>query len=873
MRIQALEIDGWGRVGAPVSVTTITDNLDGTIEINVELSTNYVGARFEFTDTLGAYYAGGYTLLSSGAGVSTLIGATHGNVSASGYVFLADPYRLANGVPDFVSGSQAALQWFTVLAVLGEQTGSTLPTLGGVAESESVQVVIAADTSDDQPAAFRECLRSEPKLYTDAAGVGVKVTAAVSGSALSLTLNVQPATTGTRVVWLDGEALLVTLAASTTATVVKRGILGTMRRSHPVGSLLLDGLPSPLGARARVVSYASDAEGPADVVDALYGVVDACDPVGATDGLRLQVSTDFVTLYSAAAWGGATASAEWLGAGTEYGTTAGIEVKQIDPFQRWAWFVVQGAAYRRFNDETDPHVDYGIDPVTGFARIGYVLEWRYNFANPVVVDEPADPVQSMLIRGFEQRDRFVVSADGIDWEPLMSADISPAHVFEDEGEIFPDPATGVDVASTGATRCNPVRALLQILLSTGVGYNQTATLTDVYGDLDTLPADIGLAVPVDRLDADTFILARTLPNIGNLYITAEDAGDIAEWLDDKLLRPFALALVTTRTGLIQLIDLSQLTDAGAFDLVEATCAEPGQTADIAVSSTSGRLISGLNFEYLTAKLPMWRDRITRASQYTSKTTIIVNGLADERGALRVFARFTGAAETLKPGWTISQDSGGTAPALFASQGAALVSIWRTPRLEITVPCLAEYCDDLQLGQIRSVTGVPWIGAEGERDTAATYYVLVTGLKANILADTVDMTLVSLGVATPVGAKWGPSGAVASAASSTEFTLEPTTFGGGSNPPFATDAAAFRAGDKLALYSINLIAASDNSPKIVSITGNVIVIEAAFSLGGVPVTDPTGFGIVLAKKSAQVAESRTDRGWLDYDETAPYTVWT
>lgn len=872
--IQALQIDGWGRVGTPVAITGISDLGGGAIATDAAgVSADWIGAEFEFIGA-DAYDRGSYSLVSVSASAVQLRGTPRGGWSGSGFLVLADHYRIASATPAFVTGSDAAEGWLDLLADIADPGGIDLPKFGGIAESDSLTAEVVADASNT---ALCEIMRLDPVPMVDALGIAVTVASPFNWDASSFTLSDTPTLTGARLVWVDAEAIAVTIAG-TTATVVKRGVLGTLPRAHMAGALVMDRIPSPMGARGRVVTYAADAESAYDVRDAFHGVWDGVAYADGTSRLVLTLSTDLVSAYSAPAWGGVTATAQWgqILASTLYGVDVQfgyVTVLQTDPYQRWQWFAIGEMAVRRGDLIDGDATTYdGIDAATGMASMSYLLNPRYGFENPVVLEEP-DTATGYAMRGYVQRQfRNLIVFDRsdtlfIDWSQWTSSEIDPCHVFEDEGVYaFSDTYR----ASEGVTRCNPIRALLQVLLSTGGGYNQSLTLTDVYGDLDTLPPDIGLAIPIDRLDQTSFILARPLPAIGNLHITIGDIGDVGAWISERILEPFALALVTTRTGQLRLIDLTDLREAPVFDLMGGLASEP---EEIDVRRSVEDTATALTVTFRVNRRPSEDTYYRQSAPWRTEAHAVANGLTDERGALSTFARVVGAARVVDPGWCVAVVSTHTAPALLVEQNAALLSLWRSPRLRIEdARVLSDYCDDVALGRLVTVTGLPIPGVTGARDEAATYYAIVDGFKQPMRDDVCEVSLSILGAVDPASSRWAATGLVDTVTSATEFVILPDAAETPPNPPYATDAEAFRLEDRLTAFSANLEQLSDNNPKIVGISGNTITINAGFTLGGSPVTLTGGELIILSKKNAQPAGSISARGWLDYGTTTPYTVW-
>lgn len=118
-----------------------------------------------------------------------------------------------------------------------------------------------------------------------------------------------------------------------------------------------------------------------------------------------------------------------------------------------------------------------------------------------------------------------------------------------------------------------VDALLQILTSTGTGThapNDDAYDPSDYSILspapgmagrgwDIAPAAFALGIPADLIDFPSFLdWAEDNPNayIRDLVAFEDDAGSITDFIENKILQPYSLALVTSSGGLVKLVEVA-----------------------------------------------------------------------------------------------------------------------------------------------------------------------------------------------------------------------------------------------------------------------------------------------------------------------------
>jgi hypothetical protein len=903
-RTLVIEIAGWGDVGEEVACTRIVQS-GGVITATVSSTTpftNEIGADVVFPGA--RVFRSRYTLLAIGSGELTLAPNDSDNYDETprgAYSLRAcveDFYRLCVEPAAFVTGSAALARWLPVIAGVPNTLGVQLPSVGGVATVDSLTVPIVTATIDQLDGSdvtpMRALWRLSPSSLEDAGGAAVTLASAVTWQ--TQTFGFSPTYTApgeSVVVWhVDEEAVAVYLpsAAPLFGAQVRRGILGTQPDEHPRGSLLFTQLPTPIGARCRVLVYDDDATDRSDFRYSLRGVIDAPTYGEGSASLSLPIRTELVAVYRGAGSNRIAATARW--STTESGT---VIIRQRTPSQEWRWIKVDAFAFRV--QATNTVVDV---PETGEVDRTYLLTLQRDESNPIVVPSENPDINlidamlgtsSLAITWDGGRARFAGDLLNID-AVVGLGEPTPCHVFETSAPAYT--VTGSteqpqQTASTGVALCSVSSALAQVLCSTGTGTNRGPL--DVYapwysGSVDCLPQDVGLGVPqegIDRVAAlavDALTVVRALmpdSQIGNLVLTVDDGEDLGKWLSEQLLQPFGLALVTTQAGNLRVVPTYPVDSTNSdIDCDTDLRGEPGDDVPAVsarwdtsrIVATYGAQIRVLpDARSVLPETPFGGESQFALAQWAALETrrYIIRGDVASNGRTTVATRIGSGGLTLEPGWVVLPGADAIASQVQAA-GQRYMQANALPRLAVDLVIAASVVGDRELGDIVGLANCPIPGSTGTRGIDA--FAQITGLQ-RVLAS--DRVLIRLLVQPRFSSapRWTPVGLIVSSPTSETINIMDAWSGPGGG---VLDAELFRVGDEVMLVDSAFALRSSDVRGITAINGSTITIDAGFTNGG-DVIIAAGDMLILAPKDEQPGATQlARRGWLDYGGAGDPTRW-
>jgi len=430
-----------------------------------------------------------------------------------------------------------------------------------------------------------------------------------------------------------------------------------------------------------------------------------------------------------------------------------------------------------------------------------------------------------------------------------------------------------------ANTVHVVEALLTVLTSTGYGHNpfpqspyySTIQPRDDYpalyagqpspdapgaaGSFDTIARGFGLGIPADLIDLESFLVyASLMPAaiVRDFVILAEDAADIFAILEDKLLKPHFLTLTTGRDGRIRLIDMGRW---GPYDRDRAS---ETYAADGTLASRDRAIPAAA---WMISETPPV-DRVVlrqRCYYYNPKNPRFLSGVTVTTDAgLGVTGEgyYSGREPTR---YEVSLEGPLMDPAVFAQSAISYLRRHVTPRPIIAFDAFADVWVS-EPGDAVVIDSFPVLpGLLGERELTALVEVLSVATRPFDSA-TVRVTARVLDADVDIArARWAPGLRVASAASTTVFTvaeefIPPQTFGG----PFTADIQTAIVGLRVELYDEHFTLRTPEQPAVLSVAGQVVTLDAAFG-----VTPQAGDIVMPAPVEVQPVDLR--RPWAYYED--------
>jgi hypothetical protein len=880
--VYVIEIDGWGEVGPAINVTNAEGFSDGSFTLTT-------GGSPPASDELGAMIwvqgcdsviADGYYTLTAVVGSTFTMQADPAEVTvtsyapASGLARIEDHYKISDSMPSWVTGANAQARWFRDLIGVSESAGQRIKTTGGIASVDGFEFTMArrsgmaailADTyllASRGPVVLFEALAADSTTIVTESAVpyaGESVSSP-SGAAQPVwigteAIDVRGTITGTDPV---GGVTAYTMTHNGSTTFVTRGVLRTLAQSHAQSVAVFGAMPTPIGqiARAYVYDYGHASHADRSVVS--EGACESIDPSQAHSTAQTFALASHL-LSGNKRTDSTTATA--FGVVGEHWST-GSQRQRVESINgsRWNYMLVDGVA-AVLTART------GSDPVS--VNSDGIEEWDY--LTITLVDELQDfPVvrrpdsresweKVSIPRGEELIDPrlgiwlptqpLTMRGIGSVYVAATAASYPLCHVFRPDtwakSENF-DTYIGL---GERYVRINPVDAILEILTSTGTGNN---------GTHDDAPKEFGFGVDVNDLETATF---TTIGNrletegieAGSIALLSTEDNDLRERLD-ILCQTFGLAIVTTTTGKVRLVDMVEIDYDTAVTLDQGDLVE----APASLTLSTGGALNSVTLNYDRP----WVDPETAEAR--QKQTM----RADTGGILESLYRVSGQSITLAPWFAASVDD--DSRDALAKRWSRLIG--QTNGVVGTITAEVDSGYSGQIGDTVAVTLPAFPNAQDSGPMSGALCRIVDRVHVSRPVGRASdaLTLHAYGVtADDKPRQWAPSGVVSSVTSKLVFNLEPTTYSGGIN--YDSDAVSFADGVDVDIYTTNWSLRSTVTPGTVASTaGNTVTLSVAAAGGSGDVTPSVGDKITLAGEQNQSVSEAAKWGWLS--TSTPGYLW-
>jgi hypothetical protein len=898
--IYSFEVDGWGEVGPAIDVTNAEGFADGTFTLTTAGTpppeTEY-GAMIWVEDCDAVIADGYYTLTARTSGTFTMqalaADVTVTSSAVSGLARIEDHFRISDGIPSWVTGSDAQARWYRDLVSVSESAGQRLSNLGGLASVDGFEVTMARrqGLAAIAPATYLlstagPVVLLDP-LTSDAVSVVTESATPYAGeSASSPTGAAQPAWIGTEAIDVRGTVSSSSTAGVTTytathdgsATWVTRGVLRTQKQSHPQGAAVFGTLPTALGQIGRTFVYPESHASHADRTEVARGPVEMTDPsVGMGSAQRFAMASQILRSYRTET--GESVAEFWVSEFPEIFSGSVSTKVRSESGSKWKWAQVRELACIAVSR-------------TGSAPLAFdsngLEEWQYLADTNVSTRSSLPIVRATKDDAAWASTAFSTAGDGVfdgmreaysdGWGTVDLRELMPegstnpfpliftstddggeyvlppqkatlAHVFEPVTWTRPRNAAALVSTALRYIEVNPVDVVLAVLTSTGQGTN---------GAHDVAPAEFGMAIPVGDIELAGFItignkLDTNNVTAGNVAILSSESVVLSDWLGE-FLKVYALQVATTTAGAVRLIDMAFVDPDTAHTLDEGDLV--GGPATLTLSANVA--IESITIEYSRPWVPPqmgqeWKP-IARATT---------------RGISDLFQRISGKSARIPASFAAACDD---------SQEVALVERWSSVIAwnfgvvgTITVDVDPGYAPDL--GDTVSVTlpAFPDADDTGPMTSALCRIIDRVHVSRPIGQNPRDtIKLLAYGATTSDKARrWSPSGVVATVATPKSFTLETSTY---SNDDYASDAVSFADGVDVDIYTENWSLRSTTAPgTVLSTSGDTVTLSVAATDGGGNVTPNVGDKLALAAESNQSDSEALGWAWLS--STTPGYQWS
>ena len=911
--VYSFEIDGWGEVGPTLSISNaqgfatglVTLTTPGTPPTALEF-----GAMVKVEGCSAVVADGLYTLTASTGGTLTVqalaADVTVTSAGVSGLARIEDHYRIADGLPGWVTGANAIGRWFLDLVAVTQSAGQRLDPIGGVASVDGFELV-AASTD-------RGLLATAPSTYRFATVGSVTVAEAFTATATEIVTysaatysgesattpgatTAQPPLFGIEAIDIRGAAAPVSSDGATKYTIthdgssnfVTRGVLRTLPAGHTESEFVYGALPTPIGQVVRSFVYEHGHAAHSDRSEVSTGVCEGAIDEDFGNVVRLAVASSIIDPNRKAlnrSYGVLNiGAADSDGMDHDDSYTWTVEAAQYTDSQ-WSW-CRDGLAAQRIT-WTGELVD--ID--TNGTRVYRYDVPRWPLVNsedfPMIRPASSIPEFAIYSSSFGRSLRLRGSTSRFDGAGRFTLQKRHelCHVFEPVTWAYPSTSPG---EFPGVVTVNPVDVILTVLMSTGTPATN--------GAHDLAPEDFGLGIPASRIDMDTFTeigdaLYSGFVAAATVFIDQDTKGTLEEWLD-RLLKAFCLGLVTDTSGRLRLVDMAQTQHTTSQTLTESDLVGP---IGVRYGVSPGTSLSSITLEFMTPfVVPVadagyftpwdedgirWWHPITTES---SPGSAFADGFLGEDGkivpAQVVFNQMEGGISKLLRrigGGRTSTVKTEFAPFQNYSQRSALRQ--RFTRLiaqnmgvgaRFSVDVDPEYTG--QIGDIISAT-LPNLPDVTNSGSMAGVYCRIEDRIHEFRPigenprDTLSLRVFGTAAATRLA--WSPSGEVSSVTGPTSFSVVAAEFHG---PGDTSDATTFPNGSKIHIFDENFQLRSTSSAGTVGATsGNLITLSAAAQGGGGPVTPNAGDLVLFAPVGVQGASIGAP--FASISSTTPGTRW-
>lgn len=879
--IYVFEIDGWGEVGPPTAVTASEGFADGTFTLTAvaPLPSDEIGAMC-WVEDCDVVPDGFYTYTVKGSGLMTfqaaLADVTVGTFTVTGIARVEDHYRISDGIPAWVTGAAAVARWYKDIKGVSDTAGQRISPLGGLASVDGVEIHatrrqgLAATSPETYRVAAAGPVTCSSPLSASSTAVEAFSAAPFSGeSATTPTAAAQPPWFGLEAVDVRGVPTSSTADGVTTYTVthdgsttfVVRGVLRTSPQSHPQGAAIYGKIPTPVGQTCRTFVYPEGHAAHSSRSEKMLGLCERTNPSkNFATAQVFAIASQLLTPYRKS-----PGQTEGKSFGTDepfsFITGTSSTIVRTQSGSQWNWILIDEHAALRAARTGSAPIEVDED---GFE------DWQYQSLNQV--DEIKD---FPIVRRIDDRDawmrlafpssmefdglgfptgdipRFTIARGTFNFYVIPPASGAPmCHVFE--------PVTWTRTANGDAfgglsdsrlIQINPVDVILSVLTSTGSPSSN--------GAHDKAPREFGLAIPVSAIDSASFAaigdrLDAQGINAGTVAILQEDIESLSDWLG-QLAKTYGLAIATTTTGKVRLIDMAFVD----FDTT-VTLDEGDLVAGPATLAIDAKLaLESVTFKYDRP----WIDPDLAESQVTDTARAKPTGLTS------LFQRIRGESVDFTPPFaaSVDRDSQNALIGRWASIMGWNSGIVGTISADVDPGYSGEIGDDVA-GTLPAFPNSPDTGAMSGAMCRIIDRVHVARPVGSNPRDT--LTLIAYGVTSGESVrKWSPSGVVSAVTSATVFTLDASVYHGAD---YASDAASFTDGVKVNIWTANWALLSTVGPGTLSgKTGNQLTLSAAAQGGSGDVTAAIGNKVTLSEESDQSASDAVGWGWLS-SSTPGYT---
>ena len=911
-------IQGWGVVSSEDSniVFATANNPAGTAVLVVATTTTTL-TSFEagsevYITSLPGLVDGFYTATT----IFALSGATYiyikgdpANFSivngiTSGKIRIEDHYKISTGIPDWVTGKNAAGRWYTAMVNVSPTLGSTVKVDGGIGKTDGLTIghnalYLGLDKIRWDVLNTDSTVLLKTKIYDQTEDTGWIATGAPWMDSYN-NPNTAPTLGTYEPVFVSSEAIRVDSATAapsgpTYTFDLTRGLLRTTKEQHIYGELFFDGFTTPAGKRLWLFSTLESDTCYYEAEELFNGLITG---VEYDEGVALQeiaVSDDMLITKKRPSYGFGASQAVGLSNNTNGANTLKINQQYVGYY--WRWVSVDGVACRV---SLDPVEQRYFEADTSNDNYGRVLSYQ-NLENNVIIDgainavileqrsniqeynqwarppenegvsvarnSDAPEIESnneinYYIYGMDQfSDGTYIGTPRINWEAIGAdgLELDMCHVFE--GNEFASNPTW-DLSDTGIfpaerwIRANPIEIILQILLTKWGDSQNTFVYDGETWDFDVLPAEIGLSLNPEQVNFEAFLRAAQFFDeneiyVYNAFIASKDTQTLEKWLENNILEPFLISLTIGSDSKINCTLLAQQEYNTALNTLNnaSLFANAGETSEISYRYDSTLLVSKIVHEFERGWLP--------PDDPESKKT--VNYLYGIDGASRQLLGLEAEELKSKPQAAPSfADS--DLPALGEYFGPYLTS-FRTVIPVFT--CQVHKLFPGNCGDYIYVDLANLPDSRGGDDENLQGVGLITKRKRDVLHQIDELEVAILNTQRlDVLRGWAASGKLDTVASDTQFDLlaneyTPTRFS-----DYDEDAEAFNANDEVLLYDENFtLRSTDGAATISSVSGNTITLSAAWKSGGLDIT-PAPTDIMLHYKEAlQTTETQTEFAWI------------
>ena len=892
--VYVIEIDGWGEVGPAIDVTNAEGFSDGSFTLTTggtPPASDEIGAMI-WVQGCDSVIGDGYYTLTAVVGSTFTMQADPAEVTVTSYSPLSglarieDHYKISDSMPSWVTGANAQARWFRDLIGVSESAGQRIKTTGGIASIDGFEFTMARRSGMAAILADTYLLASRgPVVLSDALSAGATTIVTKSAvpyageSASSPSGTAQPAWVGTEAIDVRGTitdtdsvdgVTTYTMTHDGVNTFVTRGVLRSFAKSHAVSVAVYGAMPTPIGQTATAYVYGHGHASHADRTRVARGTAEFIEPSVA------RCSAQTIGLASALFTGSALVddvaqiSFGWRTSGS--GLPYSGESVQSDGSD-WKFCVAFGHCVQGLSRATfaaTPSAD-------GTESWYYSADVTVQVQSDLPMVKPAADVETWELYNTERSPYLPRWHEDIDTREIR---FYPVLSRDSDGTIWartPDIAYGGDSIAYatfamchvvfpttwarsrnstpyrfGASRLvevNPVDAILEILTSTGYGFN---------GSHDNAPSVFGMAIGVDQIDLASFT------TVGNrLESEAINASTVALLKDgedlqarlDVLLQTYALALATTTTGDVRLIDLTFIDYDTAATLDEGDLV--GGAAQLSIGSSEA--VAGVSIKF---KRP-W----VRPDHLSHDETLIIQ--AATGGITETLNRARGRRISINP-WFAASD-GPTSHQSLGIRWSRMIE--QTNGVVGTITCNVDPGYSGQIGDTVAVTLPAFPNAQDSGSMSGALCRIVDRKHVSRpIGDNPndEITLIAYGAtADDKPRQWAPSGVVSSVTSKLVFDLEPTTYSGGIN--YDSDAVSFADGVDVDIYTTNWSLRSTVTPGTVANTaGNTVTLSVAAAGGSGDVTPSVGDKITLAGEQNQSVSEAAKWGWLS--TSTPGYLW-